>query len=66
MTRQAVTKHLRVMERASLVRCVREGRESRFEFDPRPLVEMQEYLAMVSEQWDRALERLKMFVEEGE
>jgi len=66
LTRQAVTKHLRVMERASLVRCVREGRESRFEFDPRPLVEMQEYLAMVSEQWDRALERLKMFVEEGE
>jgi DNA-binding transcriptional ArsR family regulator len=63
LTRQAITKHLRVLERAGLVRCVRAGRESHFELDPRPLREMEEYLSFVSREWDRALERLKAFVE---
>jgi len=63
LTRQAVTKHLRVLESARLVRSVREGRESRFELDPQPLEDAREYLAGVSEQWDQALDRLKAFVE---
>lgn len=64
ITRQAVTKHLRVLQRAGLVRCARAGRESRFEFDPRPLHAMQQYLDLVSRQWDQALARLKAFVED--
>jgi DNA-binding transcriptional ArsR family regulator len=64
LTRQAITKHLRVLERAGMVRCRREGRESRFAFDPRPVEEMREYLASVSAEWDAALGRLKAFVEE--
>jgi DNA-binding transcriptional ArsR family regulator len=64
MTRQAVTKHLRVLERAGLVRSTRQGRESRFALDPRPIAEMNEYLALVSRQWDAALARLKSFVED--
>lgn len=63
LTRQAVTKHLRVLERARIVRCVRSGRESLFEFDPRPVHELREYLDRVSQQWDQALLRLKAFVE---
>ena len=63
LTRQAITKHLRVLERVGMVRCMRAGRESRFEFDPRPLAGMKEYLDLVSEQWDQALSRLKAFVE---
>jgi DNA-binding transcriptional ArsR family regulator len=63
LTRQAITKHLRVLERAGLVRCVRAGRESRFELDARPLKEMEEYLHFASREWDRALERLKALVE---
>jgi DNA-binding transcriptional ArsR family regulator len=63
LTRQAITKHLRVLERAGIVHSVRRGRESRFEFDPQPLVEIKEYLEFVSEQWDQALSRLKSFVE---
>jgi DNA-binding transcriptional ArsR family regulator len=63
LTRQAITKHLRVLERAGMVRCERAGRESRFAFDPRPVEEMREYLEMVSAQWDAALGRLKLFVE---
>jgi DNA-binding transcriptional ArsR family regulator len=63
ITRQAITKHLRVLEDAGLVHSVRAGRESRFEFDPLPVNELKEYLGRVSEQWDQALSRLKAFVE---
>lgn len=64
LTRQAITKHLRVLERARIVRGVRAGRESLFELDPKPMEELREYLDLVSEQWDQALGRLKSFVEE--
>ena len=63
LTRQAVTKHLRVLERVRIVHGTRAGRESLFEFDPRPLREMRAYLESVSTQWDAALLRLKAFVE---
>ena len=63
LSRQAITKHLRVLERAGIVHSSREGRESRFALDPRPIVEARSYLESVSEQWDRALSRLKSFVE---
>jgi DNA-binding transcriptional ArsR family regulator len=63
LTRQAVTKHLRVLERARFVRSVRIGRENLFEFDPTPIRQVKEYADVVSEQWDKALARLKGFVE---
>jgi DNA-binding transcriptional ArsR family regulator len=63
LTRQAITKHLRVLERAGLIRGVRAGRESRFQFNPAPIREAKEYLDFVSEQWDQALSRLRAFVE---
>jgi DNA-binding transcriptional ArsR family regulator len=63
LTRQAITKHLRVLERAGIVRCSHTGRESLFEFDPAPVKEIKDYLDFVSEQWDQALGRLKSFVE---
>jgi DNA-binding transcriptional ArsR family regulator len=64
LTRQAITKHLRVLQRAGMVRCLRAGRESHFELDARPLGEIEEYLHNVSREWDAALARLKAFVEE--
>jgi DNA-binding transcriptional ArsR family regulator len=63
LTRQAVTKHLRVLERVRIVHGTRAGRESLFAFDPRPVIELKEYLELVSKQWDGALARLKKFVE---
>jgi len=63
LTRQAITKHLRVLQDARIVRSVRAGRESRFEFDPEPIAEVKDYLDFVSEQWDETLARLKSFVE---
>jgi DNA-binding transcriptional ArsR family regulator len=63
VTRQAVTKHLRVLEHAGLIRSTRHGRESRFELDPQPMRELQDYLGRVSQQWDELLLRLKAHVE---
>lgn len=63
LTRQAITKHLRVLEGAGIVHSVRTGRESRFAFDPAPLDGLRQYLELVSEQWDQALARLQSFVE---
>ena len=64
LTRQAITKHLRVLESVGIVRSVRTGRENRFEFNPRPIEGIREYLDFVSQQWDGALSRLKSFVED--
>src|SRR5581483_1562171 len=63
LTRQAITKHLRVLEKVGIVRCARRGRQTQFELDPRPFESMKEYLDFVSQQWDSALTRLKTFVE---
>jgi DNA-binding transcriptional ArsR family regulator len=63
LTRQAITKHLRVLERAEILRCTRAGRESRYHFNPQPIQEMKQYLDLVSAQWDESLSRLKHFVE---
>jgi hypothetical protein len=53
-----------VLQKAKIVRCVRSGRESLFALDPQPLMEIREYLDLVSRQWDEALLRLKALVEE--
>jgi Predicted transcriptional regulators len=63
ITRQAISKHLRVLESAGVVRSIRVGRESLFEFRPEPIEDIKQYLDLVSRQWDQALTRLKAFVE---
>ncbi len=63
LTRQAITKHLRVLEDVGLVHSVRAGRKSLFKLDTQPLDGAKQYLDLVSEQWDEALARLKKFVE---
>jgi len=64
LTRQAITKHLQVLQDAGLVRGVRRGRENLFELEPEPLDEARRALDRISKQWDVALARLKSFVEE--
>ena len=53
LTRQAITKHLGLLERAGFVRSSHAGRERIFQFDPEPLESIQAYLASVSKQWDQ-------------
>lgn len=65
MTRQAVTKHLRVLERAGLVAGQRAGRETRFVYRPEPVAAAADCLESIGRQWDAALGRLKLFVEDA-
>ena len=64
LTRQAVTKHLRVLEEAGILHRQKVGRESLFALEPKSLADLRDYLDHVSRQWDDALARLKAFVED--
>ncbi|MBV9510725.1 MAG: helix-turn-helix transcriptional regulator [Caulobacteraceae bacterium] len=64
LTRQAVTKHLGVLQRAGLVSRRHVGRESLFRYEPQSLGQARAYLDQVSAQWDAALARLQAFVED--
>jgi DNA-binding transcriptional ArsR family regulator len=64
VTRQAISKHLRVMERSGLVRASRYGRERRWQLNQRRLNDARTYLDLVSVEWDAALDRLREFVED--
>ena len=64
VSRQAVKKHLDVLSRAGLVRGNRRGREHIWQLEPRRLADARLYLERISRQWDGALERLRLFVEE--
>ncbi len=64
LTRQAIRKHLQVLEDAGMVRGVRRGRENLFEYDPGPVEQLRLSLDSISQQWNDALNRLKKFVEE--
>lgn len=65
LTRQGITKHLDVLRRAGVVSCTRVGRESRFRLVPDSIVKARDQLTRVSSQWDEAIERLRMAVEDG-
>src|SRR5260370_38407314 len=64
LTRQAVTKHLRVLQGAGVVRPPRVGRESRFALDPKPILDAQTHLEHVSRQWDTPLTLLRSLAAE--
>ena len=59
VTRQAVTKHLRVLAGAGLARSVRRGRERVWQLEPRPLDEARRSLDQISRRWDEILHRMK-------
>lgn len=55
VTRQAVVKHLAVLERAGLVTPRREGREVRYALCPAPLVDAAGWLGGLAADWDARL-----------
>jgi DNA-binding transcriptional ArsR family regulator len=66
VTRQAVTKHLRVLEEAGLARSEKLGREAVWSIEPAPLRKARLQLEQIAAQWDDAIERLRSFVEDEE
>lgn len=64
VTRQAIVKHLRVLEGAGLVTHEKRGREVLYALDTRRLDEARAFLDAIEAGWDRAIERLRSIVEE--
>lgn len=64
ISRQGVTKHLRVLAGAGLVRGSRRGKESLWHLERRRLEDARHSLDLIARQWDVALNKLKLFVEE--
>lgn len=59
VTRQAVSKHLDVLQQAGLVDSTRSGREVRYQVSPRPLEGAVSWIADVGARWDDRLDRLR-------
>ena len=66
LSRQGVTKHLRVLADTGLARCERSGREQVWQIEVTRLAEARRWLGQISDQWDQALGRLQAFVEARE
>ncbi len=63
VTRQAVTKHLVVLDRVGLVHAATAGREKRYEVDEAQLARAAAQLNAVGTQWDARLVRIKRLAE---
>ena len=64
VTRQAIVKHLQVLEGARLVTHEKRGREVLYALEPARLDDARAFLDAISESWDRAIERLRRLVED--
>ena len=64
VTRQSITKHLHALADAGLVRDRRRGRERIWELELTRLEMAHRCLDQISAQWEKAIGRLKAFVEE--
>ncbi|MFI9569096.1 ArsR/SmtB family transcription factor [Streptomyces rishiriensis] len=63
VTRQAVAKHLAVLDRAGLVRAHRAGREVRYEADLQPLRRTTRWLDTLATRWEDRLGAIKELAE---
>jgi len=63
MTRPAVSKHLRILAEAGLVKERKVGRETRYRLDADPLRELKSWLAFYERFWENKLDALKRYVE---
>ena len=64
VTRQAIVKHLQVLEGAGLVTHNKRGREVLYALEARRLEEARAFLENISAGWDRAIERLRSLLDE--
>lgn len=66
VSRPAISKHLRVLERARLVRRTPDGRMSRCELAAEPMREAADWVERYREFWEQQLDSLKRYVEQHE
>jgi DNA-binding transcriptional ArsR family regulator len=63
MSRPAISKHLRVLENAGLVRRAQDGRVSRCELDAAPMRNAAEWVGEYRQYWERQLDLLQEYLE---
>ena len=63
ITRQAVTKHLSVLDRVGLVKALPVGREKRYQVDEAQLARAAAQLSSTGAAWDARLQRIKRIAE---
>ena len=63
VTRQAVAKHLAVLDRAGLVHATPSGREKRYSVDQAQVARAVAQFAEVSAAWDARLDRIRLIAE---
>jgi DNA-binding transcriptional ArsR family regulator len=63
MSRTAVSKHLRILADAGLVKERKVGRETRYRMDPDPLLELKRWLSYYERYWENKMAALKRYVE---
>ena len=66
MSRQAVSKHLQVIEEAGLVTVERQGRERLLHFSPEPLSVASTWVQQIEHEWDARLDNLKRYLVDPE
>jgi DNA-binding transcriptional ArsR family regulator len=64
MSLNAVSKHIKVLEAARLVRRTRQGRQHMIELDPAPLREVTRWASDVERFWSERLDRIEQFFKE--
>jgi DNA-binding transcriptional ArsR family regulator len=64
MSLNAVSKHIKVLEAARLVRRTRRGREHTLELDPAPLREVTRWASEIERFWSERLDRIEQFFRE--
>jgi DNA-binding transcriptional ArsR family regulator len=64
MTLTGFCKHVRILERAGLVRRKRRGRENTLRLHPEPLRDVAEWVLQYREFWTTRLDRLERFFAE--
>lgn len=63
VSRQAVVKHLAILDRAGLVRGQRAGREMRYLLCPARLADTARWIAALADDWDRRLRAIRDIAE---
>jgi DNA-binding transcriptional ArsR family regulator len=66
MSRTAVSKHLRILADAGLVKDRKVGRETRYRLEPEPLLELKRWLAYYERYWENKMTALQRFIETDE
>lgn len=66
MSAPAISKHLKVLEKAELVTRVKEGTVNRFRLNPEPFAEARDVMQTLTQFWLERLDRLEEVLEEDE